>query len=133
MGPKHSIILANVCYVPETYHNIKILFDLLEVDKLNFKLSTDLKLVNITIGKQSAVCKFPCPYGNCIRNENFGWIKGENLSFDDLKMNNKNYVDHGNGKQQKLMNYKNQEFVPLITGHSIILYEIPPPVRVVKN
>ena len=44
-----------------------------------------------------------------------------------------NSVDHGNGKQQKPMNHKNQEFVPLITGHSIILYEIPPPVRVVKT
>ena len=56
MGPKHSIILASVCYVPETYHNIKVLFNLLKVEKLNFKLSTDLKLVNIIKGKQSAAC-----------------------------------------------------------------------------
>ena len=98
MGPKHSIILASDCYVLETYHNIKVLFNLLEVEKLNFKLSTNLKLVNIIIGKQLAACKFPCPYGNCIRNENYGWSKGENLFFNDLRTNHRNYVDHACGE-----------------------------------
>ena len=133
MGPKHSMILASVCYVLETYHNIKMLFNLLEVEKLNFKLSTNLKLVNIIIGKQSAACKFPCPYGNWIRNENYGWSKGEKLFFNDLKTNHRNYVDHACEKLQKLINYKNKEFDPLINGNSVISYEIPPPVRVIKN
>ena len=114
MGHKHWIILASVCYVPETYHNIKVLFNHLEVEKLNSKLSTNLKLVNIIIGKQSAAYKFPFPYGNCIRNENYGWSKGENLCFNDLRKNYRNYVDHACGKWQKLMSYKNQEFDPLI-------------------
>ena len=39
MGPKLSIILGSVGYVPETYHNIKVLFNLLELEKLNFELS----------------------------------------------------------------------------------------------
>ena len=71
------------------------------MEKLNFKLSTNLKLVKIIIGKQSALCKYPCHYANCIRNENYGWSKGENFFFNDLRPNHRNYVDDAGGKWKK--------------------------------
>jgi hypothetical protein len=52
-GPKHSLVLASVSDVPESYHNVKVLFDLVNVDGFDFVLSTDLKLVNMICGKQS--------------------------------------------------------------------------------
>ena len=57
MGPKHSIVLATVVDVPETYHNMSLMLKSIKAELLNFKLSTDLKLVNILVGKQSAGCK----------------------------------------------------------------------------
>ena len=60
MGPKRSIILACVCDVPETSHNIKVLWDLCGVDDIEYILSEDIKLHNITHGKQTHSSKHPC-------------------------------------------------------------------------
>ena len=134
MGPKHSLVLASVCSVDETYENLKLLLDLIKADELEFKLSTDLKLVNIVIGKQTAASKFPCPYADCTRDTHGGWQKGPNMSkFSDLNSNYEKYCEHGGGNRKKLMNFKNQEFRPLLNSDSYILYVIPPPVKVVKS
>ena len=48
---KQFILLAIVPDIPETHHNMNILFEL-----------TTLKLLLISIGKQTATVMFPCPY-----------------------------------------------------------------------
>ena len=133
MGPKHSLVLASVCSVDETHGNLKLLLDLLKVNELNYRLSTDLKLVNIVTGKQSASCKFPCPYGDCTRDSHGIWHKGPKMTtFTDLNENYEQYSQHGEGNRKKLMSFKNQEFEPLIKSNVCILYSIPPPVKVVR-
>ena len=128
-GPKHSLVLATVCDVPETYNNIKVLFDLIDIKRLNFKLSTDLKLVNIVCGKQTNSSKYPCCYGDCCQDKDGNWIKGQKLTkFSDFRDNFQNYVETGNGNRKKLMKYKNCEFDPLLDLDECILHAIPPQV-----
>ena len=49
---------------PETYHNVKAIFELIKVQEKCFNdsliISCDLKLVNITCGIQSHSSKHPC-------------------------------------------------------------------------
>ena len=133
MGPKHSLVLASVCSVDETHGNIKLLLDLIKANELDFKLSTDLKIVNMYVGKQSASCKFPCPYSDCTRDSHGIWHKGPKMAtFNDLNENFEQYSQHGEGNRKKLMSFKNQEFEPLTRSNSFILYSIPPPVKVVR-
>ena len=67
MGPKHGLILAIVANVPESYHNIKILINLTNINEIEFMPSQDLKLTNIIIGITSHSSKYPCPYGECYK------------------------------------------------------------------
>ena len=128
IGPKHSLVLASVCDVPETYGNIKVLFDLLNINDLdiNFKLSTDLKLVNIICGKQNNSSKYPCSYGSCYKEENGRWVVGPLTKFSDLRSEHLRYCEQGNGKRVNLMKFKNCEFNPLLNLDEYILYSIPP-------
>ena len=50
MGPKSSIILAAVSKVKETHHNMKVLMQLTKLNEIEYAMSMDLKLINITIG-----------------------------------------------------------------------------------
>ena len=54
-----------LCIVPdivETYENIKILFDLVKLNNISFKLLADFKLILIINGLQTAKSTYPCPY-----------------------------------------------------------------------
>ena len=128
IGPKHSLVLASVCDVPETYGNIKVLFDLIKLDEIDvdFKLSTDLKLVNIICGKQTNSSKYPCAYGSCYKDENGRWVPGPLTKFSDLRSEHLNYCEHGNGNRKNLMKFKNCEFNPLLNLDEYVLYSIPP-------
>ena len=53
MGPKRSIVLAAVSKVKETHHNMKIFMELTNINEVEYALSMDLKLINISIGIQS--------------------------------------------------------------------------------
>ena len=128
MGPKHSIVLATVVDVPETYHNMSLMLKSIQAELLNFKLSTDLKLVNILVGKQSAGCKHPCPYCESHKGADGRWVPGNLTTFSDLKHNYNSYKNHGKGQRKNLMNYKNQEFEPLLYSPDYVLYVIPPQV-----
>ena len=54
-----------ICLVPdikETYENLKLLFDLTELNKIPFKFVLDNKVVLISAGLQTATATYPCPY-----------------------------------------------------------------------
>ena len=63
MSAKRSIILAAVFKVPETYHNLGVLFKLTSLNEIEYKLSQDLKLTSIVIGITNHSSKCPCPWG----------------------------------------------------------------------
>ena len=67
IGPKRCIILAAVTSVPETYHNLGILLNLISLHEIEYILSCDLKLANIVLGLQNHSSKYPCCYGECMK------------------------------------------------------------------
>ncbi|GLV33226.1 hypothetical protein CBL_08394 [Carabus blaptoides fortunei] len=48
--------------VGETYENVKTLFELTKVNEIPFKFNSDLKLILIINGQQTATATYPCPY-----------------------------------------------------------------------
>ena len=59
----HRLIM--ICCVPqikESYKNIKLLFDLTNLNKIPFKFVSDYKVILIVNGKQTATSAFPSPY-----------------------------------------------------------------------
>lgn len=56
------IMLAIVPAIKESYENVKILFDLMKINDIPFKFVSDLKLLLIVNGQQTATSSFPCPY-----------------------------------------------------------------------
>ena len=54
-----------ICLVPEckeTHRNMKILFELTELNKISFIYVSDFKLLLTTLGCQTASASYPCPY-----------------------------------------------------------------------
>ena len=132
-GPKRSLVLAAV-NVPETHWNIHVLMELTKLNEIDFRLSQDLKLINIVIGITSHSSKFPCPYGECFKDEeNEHWIKGKNRTFSNLQENQKKWCDASKskkGNRKNLKEFKNCEFPPLVTvpdPDTPVLFIIPPP------
>ncbi|CAH1110507.1 unnamed protein product [Psylliodes chrysocephalus] len=56
------IMLATVPAIKENYENVKILFELMKINDISFKFMSDLKLLIIVNGQQTATSSFPCPY-----------------------------------------------------------------------
>ena len=50
MGPKKSIVLFGVSKVKETHHNMKVMMELTKMNEIEYAMSMDLKLINISIG-----------------------------------------------------------------------------------
>ena len=133
MSAKRSIILAAVCEVPESYHNMGVLFKLTSLNEVEYKLSQDLKLSSIVIGITNHSSKYPCPYGECFKDELTGqWVKGQDRTIKNLTENQKKWyqsVAYKKGDRTKLKFFKNVEHKPLIEANedTPIIQLIPPP------
>ena len=133
MGPKCGLILAIVANVPESYHNIKILMNLTNINEIEYHLSQDLKLTNIIIGITSHTSKYPCPYGECYKdNKSNEWYKGTDRTIKNLRSNQRKWCEAPARQNDRrlLKEFKNCENVPLIScddPDTPILYVIPPP------
>ena len=132
MNSKCSIILAAVSHVKESYHNMGILFKLTNLNDVPFKLSQDLKLTSIVIGITCHSSKYPCPYGECYKDEYGLWIKGRDQTIENLTENQKKWCTKSrikSGNRKTLKDFKNCEFIPLLTSEkqTPIIYTIPPP------
>ena len=130
MGPKRSIILACVSDVPETSHNIKVLWDLCGVDEIDYLLSEDLKLHNITLGKQTHSSKHPCSYCNGYYNAKIKrWVKGEALTLENLENDRQNWLMETHGDRNRLKEFNNVEHAAIVKfdKNTKILHKIPPP------
>ena len=86
MSAIRSIILA----VLESYYNIGVLFKLTSLNEVEYKLSQDLKLLSIVIGIKNHSSKYPCPYGECFKNELMRkWVKGQDRTIKNFTENQK--------------------------------------------
>lgn len=56
------ILLCIVPQIKESYDNVKLLFDLTNINNIAFKFVSDFKLLLIVNGQQTASAMFPCPY-----------------------------------------------------------------------
>ena len=61
-GVRKLLIIGIVQDIAETYGNAKIILNLLGIEKIDFVIATDYKLVNILLGLSSHSSKFRCPY-----------------------------------------------------------------------
>lgn len=59
---KKVIMLCIVPDIKETYENVKILFELTNINEISFKFISDLKLCLIVNGQQTASASYPSPY-----------------------------------------------------------------------
>ena len=116
--------------VPESYHNIQMLVDLAGINEIQYTLSEDLKLHNITIGKQSHSSRHPCSYCNgYYDNKIRRWIKGEPQTVKSLKQDREKWMKETHGNRNLLKNYNNVEHTPIMLcdEDTKILVKIPPP------
>ena len=54
-GVKRIIVLGIVQDIPETYHNVELLLKELDIESISYYISSDLKLINILLGKVAAI------------------------------------------------------------------------------
>ena len=130
IGPKRSIILACVFDVPETSHNIGILFNLISLNEIDFLLSEDLKLHNVTLGKQSHSSKHPCSYCDGFFDVTIRrWVKGNDITLKSLRSDRKQWMEEGKGDRSQLQRFNNVENEALVSfdENEKILVKIPPP------
>ena len=132
MGPKRSIILAAVMNVKETHHNMSVLMELTKINEVEYALSLDLKLVNITLGLCTHSSKHPCPYGECFRNEYGNWVKGRDGTIGNIKEHRAKWMERSRNKEgnrKKIKEHMNCEYEPLINGYpeDSMINTIPPP------
>ena len=59
---KKVILLCIVPQIKESYDNVKLLFDLVQINRISFKFASDFKLLLIVNGQQTATSTCPCPY-----------------------------------------------------------------------
>ena len=84
-GVKSSLFLAVIPNVKETHHNMKLLFELTELNKISFLFVTDFKLLLTVIGKQIDFSSFPCPYCT-IHLRDLGESQNTNDNFDNTEI-----------------------------------------------
>ena len=59
-GVNRVILLAYVEDLQETWHNLRIVLELLQLDGLSYRLAADMKLINILLGISSHSGKYAC-------------------------------------------------------------------------
>lgn len=102
-------MLVIVPDIKETYDNIKILFELININNISFKFSSDLKLILLINGQQTATSMYPCPYCfvtlkdlrsnieiNAITNDSN--VPSTLKKFGDLKTDYQKFVSLGKNK-----------------------------------
>lgn len=112
------IMLCVVSGILETYDNIKVLFELIEINKIPFKFVADFKLLLIVNGQQTATSTYPCPYcfvtlndlrntDRCSLNESCDELK----TYGDLKSDYEKFCLLGTKKNAK--DFRNTINLPL--------------------
>ena len=61
-GVKQIHVLALIPKIPENYANIKTIMAELNLEKFNYQLASDFKLINMAVGQQGHRSTYPCPF-----------------------------------------------------------------------
>ncbi|KAJ8683890.1 hypothetical protein QAD02_019682 [Eretmocerus hayati] len=61
-GVHKLLLIAIVPSVKETYENLRLLFDLTNINNLPYKFLADFKVYHLVNGQQTSRASFPCPY-----------------------------------------------------------------------
>lgn len=122
-GVNRLIMLAIVPQVKETYDNLKVIFNLTQLNHIPFKFVGDHKLTLIALGKQTATSMFPSPYCHVSLRVLQGTEDPEEekelaevlergvllnsgcgppLTFGDLKMNFEKFISLGKNKKKAM-------------------------------
>ena len=130
-GPNRTIILAGVSKVKETHHNMAVLMELTKLNEVDYVMSMDLKLTNIMIRICSHSARYPCPYGECFKDDNGNWHKGRDRTGFNIKENRAKWIRSSAGRKinrANLKDYMNCENDPLLDKvEDPIIKLIPPP------
>ena len=111
---KKLFIIGIVKGVPETNHNVKSIMSALNLEdtKLDFCLTTDMKLQNILVGIQSGSAKYPCPYCESARPFD---VNGLKRTLGRLRELAQNFKD-SNADKKDAQEYFNAIYEPIIQG-----------------
>jgi hypothetical protein len=136
-GLKRSIVLAAVSKVSESHHNMKVLMQLTKINEVDYKLSQDLKLINIMIGIGPHSSRFPCPYGECCKDDKGDWVKGQDRTPRNMREHRKRWMNRSRskkGNRDNLKEHMNCEHESLIAGNEddpVYLTAPPPPLHTI--
>ena len=123
-GVNRSIILAFVEGVQENHENLRVVLELLQLDKLGFVVAADLKLLNVFLGLSGHGGKFAC----YVCEGEVGLESGVLRTVSSLIQNSKAYEDKGS-KPPTMQDFKNCVKLPLIVADKdeLVLHLVPPP------
>ena len=89
---KKTYILLIVPDVPETYNNLKVLLDMIDIDTVQFVIACDLKLCNILLGLQGHTSTHCCLYCESQK----PWLQtAPTRTLKSLNQSYRAYVDNG--------------------------------------
>ena len=128
-GGKGILILAICPDVPESYFNVKTIFDHIKLLLLkDFNLTGDLKIINIECGIGTHSSMFPCPFCLTFKDKNGFWVQAELRTWKSIIENYENWVSSGSNPDD-LKHYKNCSNPPMIGPGTDepVLWTISPP------
>ena len=142
---KRAIIIAFVDDIPETYQNLSIIHNKLNIHLIphHYKVVSDLKLYNIILGLMECGSRHGCYICKGLKNNVGIWEKGDLRDLEDLIADFTMWHEES-GLRQQLKEYNNVQHVPLLqtptaklldNDHSDTLtltLTPPPPLHVIK-
>ena len=122
-GFPRILVPAKVREIPESTHNLRVIFDEIKINELSrkYKMIGDLKVYNMLMGMQSSGSLHPCPYGLCYKVDQHGhktnqkgpWVKGDDRTLEGNAEEAQAFAE--TTKNRALMQYFfNCEFRPVI-------------------
>ena len=121
------LIPAKVRDIPESTHNLKIIFDEIKINQVSrkFKLIGDLKVYNMLMGMQSIGSLHPCAYGLCYKVDEQGrktnqkgiWVKGADRTLEGNAEEARAFAETTH-KRELLQYFFNCEFEPVIVAQN---------------
>ena len=101
-GVNKILLFGYVENLQESWHNMRILLELIQLDTIKYQLAADLKLINIILEMSSHSGKYACfsCYGKAIL------VPGPPRTFKNLSEMYENFVFAGH-PQNKMSNYFN--------------------------
>ena len=134
LGRKKVMILAIAPDTPENYTNLQMFYDMVRINKLEYKQTGDFKALNLLLGLMSCSSQYGCCYCEAKRSSDEWSDGGARLrSADSLCENADNFKKLGGGDRSKAKNIStNSVENPIVfdsedDGSTPVLLKCPPP------